>query len=58
MTAQTNWPLRMHVVWRVLEAALDAQDGQVVAACRRCIDANRLGRRFGQDDWQLISAFA
>ena len=30
---------RMHVVWSVLEAAKDAGDEIVIAACRRLIEA-------------------
>lgn len=35
---------RMQIVWEVLEMAKDNQDAMVIAACRRAIVANRLGR--------------
>lgn len=34
---------KMSIVWTVLEAAKDANDAVVIAACRRLIEANRLG---------------
>jgi hypothetical protein len=38
----------MHITWAVLEAAKDAGDEMVVAACRRIIVAERVGwRRHG-----------
>lgn len=48
MTNQTtkfpcSMPPIMRIVWRVLEAAIDAGDQTVTAACRRLIVANRLG---------------
>jgi hypothetical protein len=56
----TNVPLRMHVVFDVLERALDNKDIAVVAACRRLICANRLGWRKHADPatWRLVKAFA
>jgi hypothetical protein len=35
----------MQIVWQVLEAAKDNRDEMVIAACRRLIEANRLGWR-------------
>ena len=41
-------PPRMRITWAVLEAAKDACDEMVIAACRRIIAADRLGwRRHG-----------
>ncbi|MGE0256868.1 MAG: hypothetical protein AB7N54_19520 [Alphaproteobacteria bacterium] len=40
---RTAEPPRMTMVWQVLEAAKDAGDEKVIAACRRLITANRLG---------------
>ena len=53
-------PPRMQIVWDVLERAKDAGDAVVTAACRRLIEANRLGWRKHHDpaDWQLVPAFA
>lgn len=47
---------RMYIVWHVLEAAKDAGDAMVIAACRRLIVANRLGWRKHADpaDWQTV----
>ena len=51
---------RMRMVWQVLEAAKDAGNERVIAACRRCIVADRRGwRQHGDpDDLRLISEFA
>jgi hypothetical protein len=51
---------RMEIVWSVLEGAKDAGDLIVIAACRRLIEANRLGwRKYAQAaDIQLVKAFA
>ena len=51
---------RMQITWQVLEAAKDAEDDMVIAACRRVIVADRLGwRRHGNPaDLRLIYAFA
>jgi hypothetical protein len=53
-------PLRMQVVWDVLEGAKDAGDQTVVVACNRLIEANRTGWRKHHDpaDWQMVKAFA
>ena len=50
---------RMTIVWQVLEAAKDAKDGTVIAACRRLIVANRLGWNKHADatDFRLVQAF-
>jgi hypothetical protein len=52
----------MHIVWRVLEAAIDVSDQTVTAACRRLIVANRLGWRKHADTarkWaDLLSKFS
>jgi transketolase C-terminal domain/subunit len=45
----------MATVWRVLEHAKDAGDERVISACRRLIEANRLGwSHHLPEDWQLI----
>lgn len=51
---------RMSIVWEVLEAAKDAQDQVVIAACRRLIWANTLGwkRHATVHDKALVFAFA
>lgn len=49
---------RMRTVWDVLTGAKDAGDEVVIAACRRCIRANRAGMQFRLADWELISDFA
>jgi hypothetical protein len=51
---------RMSIVWGVLEAAKDAQDQVVIAACRRLIWANTLGwkRHATVEDKALVFAFA
>lgn len=51
---------RMTTVWAVLEAAKDANDAVVVAACRRLIVANRLGwkKHAAAADFLLVQAFA
>lgn len=60
MANKTNQPLRMQITWNVLEAAKDAGDEMVIAACRRIIAANRIGwRRHGNSaDLRLICEFA
>jgi hypothetical protein len=52
-------PPRMVATWRVLEAAIDADDQIVIAACRRVITADRIGwRKHGNPaDLRLIYAF-
>ncbi len=51
---------KMHIIWNVLEAAKDAGDETVIAACRRLIVANRLGWKKHADaaDYSLVLAFA
>jgi hypothetical protein len=66
MTIQTTtrsapaMPPRMQITWSVLEAAKDAGDEMVVAACRRIIAADRIGwRRHGSPaDYRLVLALA
>lgn len=50
---------RMEIIWRVLPRAIDAEDMDVIEACRRLIVANRLGwRRYtNAADWNLVMAF-
>jgi len=51
---------RMQITWNVLEAAKDAGDEIVIAACRRIITADRIGwRKHGNAaDLRLVMAFA
>ena len=51
---------RMQTVWSVLEAAKDAGDTLVISACRRLIEANRLGwnKYRKPEDWRMVQAFA
>jgi hypothetical protein len=53
-------PLKMQITWKVLEAAKDAGDEMVIAACRRVITADRLGsKKHGNPaDLRLVLAFA
>lgn len=53
-------PLRMRMVWEVLEAAKDAGDEFVIAACRRCIVADRLGwkKHYDGHSLEIVKAFA
>ncbi len=53
-------PPRIHITWAVLEAAKDAGDEMVIAACRRIIVAERVGwRRHGNPaDLRLVYSFA
>lgn len=50
---------KMHIVWSVLEAAKDAGDEFVIAACRRLIVADRLGwkRHANPADYRLVLEF-
>lgn len=50
---------RMQITWNVLEAAKDAGDAMVIAACRRVIVADRLGwRKHGNAaDYAMMLAF-
>jgi hypothetical protein len=59
-TSQPNQPLRMHLIWEVLEGAKDAGDAMVLAAARRLIRANRLGWRTHAQpaDYELVKSFA
>lgn len=58
-TMNTSTP-RMEMVWSVLDGAKDAGDQVVIAACRRLIEANRLGwRKYAQAaDIATVKAFA
>jgi hypothetical protein len=51
---------RMQVVWAVLECAKDVGDAMVLGACRRLIEADRLGwcKHLNADDWALVRGFA
>lgn len=51
---------RMQIVWQVLEAAKDAGDAMVVAACRRMITADTIGwRKHGSAaDLRIVYSFA
>jgi hypothetical protein len=51
---------RMMVTWQVLEAAKDAGDQLVIAACRRIIAADLIGwRKHGNPaDYRLVLEFA
>ena len=53
-------PPRMRITWAVLEAAKDAGDEMVIAACRRIIAADRIGwRKHGNPaDLKLVYSFA
>jgi hypothetical protein len=55
---QTMMP-RMEITWAVLEAAKDAGDAMVIAACRRIINADRIGwRKHGNPaDYRLVLDF-
>jgi hypothetical protein len=52
-------PLRMQITYEVAVAAKDANDEMVFAACRRIIEANRIGwRKHGNPaDLQLVMQF-
>lgn len=51
---------RMQITWEVLEAAKDAGDQMLIAACRRIIIADRIGwRKHGNPaDLRMVYAFA
>lgn len=53
-------PPRMQIVWQVLEAAKDAGDDLVIAACRRLINADHIGWRKHANpaDYRLVLTFA
>lgn len=59
-SAMPSYPPRMQIVWSVLEAAKDAGDTSVIAACRRIITADRIGwRKHGNPaDLRLVMEFA
>ena len=50
---------KMQIVWQVLEAAKDAGDEMIIAACRRLIAANRRGwsKHHAPADYALIRSF-
>lgn len=49
-------PLRMRVIWHVLESAKDVGRLDVVAACRRLIQADKLGwaKHHRPADWAFV----
>jgi len=49
----------MDIIWSVLESAKDSGDAMMTGACRRLIEANRLGWRKHHHpaDWQLVQDF-
>jgi hypothetical protein len=51
---------RMAITWQVLEAAKDARDELVIAACRRIINAHRIGwhKHGNPEDFRLVLEFA
>ncbi len=55
-----NRPLRMMIVWDVLESAKDAGDVMAINACRRLINAENRGWRKHHDpaDFALVMALA
>jgi hypothetical protein len=57
---EDSQPPRMRITWAVLEAAKDAGDEMVIAACRRIIAADRIGwRKHGNPaDLKLVYSFA
>lgn len=59
MATTRRMDLIMTAVWRVLERAKDAGDARVIAACRRLIEADRLGWRKYADrrDIEMVKAF-
>jgi hypothetical protein len=54
-----DMPPRVRITWQVLEAAQDAGDRMVIAACRRIIAADRIGwRKYGNPaDLELVYSF-
>jgi hypothetical protein len=48
----------MQIVWDVLERAKDAGDETVIAACRRLIEADRIGWKRHRNivDWALVQS--
>lgn len=53
-------PIRNRIIWNVLEAAKDNNDANVIAACRRLIEASRLGwkRHANKADIDLVWSIA
>ena len=51
---------RMQITWNVLDAAKDADDDTVIAACRRIIIADRIGWKKHGDpaDFRFVMSFA
>jgi hypothetical protein len=51
-------PPRMVMVWDCLERAKDAGDSKVIDACRRLINADRIGwkKHASMADWRLVQA--
>jgi hypothetical protein len=43
MSATNHMPLRMRIVWDVLEYAKQVDDDTVTTACRKLITLNRIG---------------
>jgi hypothetical protein len=60
LESSVSEPPRMRITWDVLEAAKDAGDETVIAACRRIIVADRLGwRKHGNPaDLERVYSFA
>jgi hypothetical protein len=58
--ATDNRPPHMRIVWDVLESAKNNGDELAIGACRRLINANRIGWRKHADrrDYALVLAFA
>lgn len=58
--AEISSPPRMQMVWDVLKSAKDNNDQRVIAACRRLIEANRLGwtKYAKKEDYDLVKSFA
>lgn len=52
-------PPRMQIVWKVLEGAKDVGNEKVIAACRRIIEADRIGwKKHGNpEDLRLVMSF-
>lgn len=50
---------RIELVWAALRRALEREDWDVIEACRRLIQAERLGwRQFTTaDDWNVVLSF-
>ncbi len=50
---------RMQITWNVLEAAKDAGDAMLTAACHRIIEADRIGwmRHGNPADYRMVREF-